>query len=56
MKKQFGERERTSLHPQRRCPSEGEANAASEQNKALCLLFSDKIVETRFCLDLQGTD
>ena len=56
MKKQFGERERTSLHPQRQCPSEGEANAASEQNKALCLLISDKIVETRFCLDLQGTD
>ena len=56
MKKQFGERERTSLHPQCQCPTEGKANAASEQNKALYLLFSDKIVETRFSLDLQGTD
>ena len=53
MKKQLGERERPSLHSQRRCPSEGKANAASEQNKRL---FSNKIIEARFSLDLQGTD
>ena len=56
MKKQLGERERTSVHSQHQHPTGGKDDAPSEQSKALCLLCSCKVGETRFSLDLRGAD
>lgn len=56
MKKQLGERERTSVHSQRQHPTGGKGDATSVQSKALCLLCSCKVRDTRFFLDLQGAD
>lgn len=56
MKKRLGERERTSVHSQHPHPTGGKGDATSVQGKALCLLGSCKVRETRFFPDLQGAD